>query len=933
MNNLRLGHVNIRSLYPSFNEFKDILNNEKFSILGITETWLTPLISSTVLGVDGYKLIRNDRTGRGGGVAIYYDTRLNINIFNCENFPELEQIWITVKIKQINYGIGIVYRPPSQNLNQSLKILENSLSDILPLVDNLIVLGDLNINMLNLNCNATVQLLELLGTYNLSQLINEPTRINNISSTLIDVILTNNTTLISDSGCLDLHDLTDHRLVFCNLNVKIANNGPTLLNFRDFKMFNYELFLGDLQLINWDLIYSFPDVNDKLHFLTSNILNLFNLHAPIRTIKVSKPRAPWLTDVIKIMIKTRDKLLSKYHKTRNPAHWADYKAMRNYVTSSIKREKIAYLEFCHKKGSQETWKALEALNITNKTKSNLPENLRHPEDINHNFIQVAANAPPICQELFRFFENNMFSDNPARFKFENITNSQVEKIIYNVKSNAKGADDISITMIKYCIPHLTDYITHILNSIIETNQFPQEWKKALIIPAPKISNPSSYSDLRPISILPTLSKILERILHDQMNAFLNANKLLPLQQSGFRQGYSTVTALLDVTDDIARGVDNKMTTALVLLDYSKAFDTVNHDLLCAKLKYYGFHSSAFNLIKNYLTNRSQSVIINNTVSSALPVTSGVPQGSIIGPLLFVLYTSDVCRQLNYSHCHQYADDTNIYLAFTRDNALQAQFKLNSDLSSIQNYSTRNSLILNPLKTVMIYFGNDYEWAATNLNVNLDGVRLPVVTSAKSLGLILDSKLRYREHVTKLLQKCYLALRNLYRNKTFLSTELKKKLTETLVLSITNYADIVYGPCLDVKTADRLQKVQNNCTRLIHNLTWRDHVSNKINEMGWLNMRYRRQLHLVCFIHKLLKTKCPSYLFTKLNFRYLLHNVNVRNQLLLNVPRHRTTFFRRSFSYCCSKFYNAVPNEFKSYSHQRFKTSMYKLFLSRQILNI
>lgn len=929
MNNLKLGHVNIRSLYPCFNDFKNILINEKFSILGITETWLTPLITSDVLDVDGYKLFRNDRNGRGGGVALYYDSRLDLKIFSCVNTPELEQIWVTIKIKQITYGIGIVYRPPSQNLNESLKNFENSIADILPVVDNLIIMGDLNINMFNLNSNATVQFLELIGTYNLSQLVNEPTRINNISTTLIDLIITNNNNLISDIGCTDLHDLTDHRLVFCNLKVKIDHRSTKLLTYRDFKNFNYDAFSNDLQLVNWDHIYNLSDINDKLSFLTTNILNLFNIHAPIRTIKVSKPKAPWLTDVIKIMIKTRDKLLSKYHRTKDNAHWIDYKNMRNYVTNAIKREKKAYLAFCCKKGSRETWKALETLNIKNKMKNNLPEDLKLPEDINNSFIQVAANAPPVCQELLQFFENNNFSNNSEQFKFVNTTNMHVEKIISKIKSNAKGADDISITMIKYCIPYITDHITHLLNCILETSNFPIDWKKALIIPVPKISNPTTYADLRPISILPTLSKILERIIYNQMNDFFNANNILPPQQSGFRQSYSTVTALLDVTDNIARAVDDKETTALVLLDYSKAFDTVNHDLLCAKLRFYGFHTSALNLIKCYLTNRTQSIVLDNTVSSALPVTAGVPQGSIIGPLLFILYTSDICRQLLYSYSHQYADDTNVYLSFTKDNALQAQLNLNSDLHNIQTYSIRNSLVLNPLKSAVIYFGNDSEWAATNLNITLAGVRLPITTNAKSLGLTIDNRLRYREHVNKILQKCYLALRNLYRNKAFLNIELKKKLSDSLVLSLMNYADIVYGPCLDVKTADRLQKIQNNCIRLIYNLTRYDHVSNKINETGWLNMRYRRQLHLVCFVHKLLRTRCPSYLFNKLKFRSSYHNINVRSQNLLNIPRHRTTFFRRSFSYCSSKLYNAVPTEFKSYNLQRFRTSMYNLFLTRQ----
>lgn len=927
---MNIAHINIRSLYPSFNELKDVVGDENFMILGVTETWLSPEIGNDVLGIDGYGLVRNDREGRGGGVAIYYKTNLNIKIHTLEQKQALEQLWITFKIKQETYGLGVVYRAPSQNVSEALNILESTISDILPEVDNIIITGDLNINMFNLAANSTMQLMSFMDTFKLTQVINEPTRITNYSSTLIDVMLINSNKLVLKQGCRDMHDLTDHRLIFCQLNVKITKCNTKFYTFRNFKNFNYNSFLADLFLVHWDLIYQIENVNDKIKYLNENIIKLFDIHAPITTIKVSKPKAPWLTDVIKIMIKTRNKLLADFKKYKTDDLWNQYKQMRNYVTNAVRQEKKAYLEFSHNRGIRETWKALDTLNINSHKHPSLPDSFNNMNEINEYFVQVSTNAKSACKDLVAYFKNNKFKTTHEEFKFMQVNAVKIEKIINSIKSNAKGADGITIDMIKYCIPYILNHITHIVNASLDQSEFPEIFKNALVIPVPKINDPNSFSDLRPISILSAFSKIIERVMHEQINVFLNENNILPLQQSGFRKGHSTVSALLEVTDDIIRSVDERRTTALVLLDYSKAFDTLDHDLLCAKLHYYGFHNSAVNLICNYLTNRSQSVILSNNVSESLPVTSGVPQGSILGPLLFIVYAADIARQLNFCNYHQYADDTQVYLNFSKSEALQAITNINNDLESLHAYSIRSSLMLNPSKSTVIYFGPDSDWTAANFNIIINGEILPTTGVAKSLGLVLDKQLRFREHTNKLVQKCYLALRNLFRNRFLLNKDIRKKLSESLVLSILNYADIIYGPCLDTRTAGRIQKIQNNCVRLVFNLTRRDHVTCKLNELGWLNMHNRRQLHYSCFLHKMFTTNHPEYLIKKLNQRSTSHNINIRHSHHFTIPKHRTTFFKRSFCYSATKIYNSIPLQIKSYSPLSFKASLRKNLFIKQL---
>ena len=295
--------------------------------------------------------------------------------------------------------------------------------------------------------------------------------------------------------------------------------------------------------------------------------------------------------------------------------------------------------------------------------------------------------------------------NKDQFSFTLLDVTDITKLLLTIKSKAYGSDNISVSMLRYCSPHLDQYITHIINSCLEHNYFPQHWKESIIRPLAKVSNPKELSDLRPISILPAISKILEKAAHQQIINFLDQYKILSNCQAGFRAGYSTSTALGNVVDDVVKNIDSKELTALVALDFSKAFDTINHKLLYTKLIFYGFSNSAVDFIKSYLTGRQQKVHIDDSVSSAEDVTSGVPQGSILGPLLFILYTNELFNHIKDCKVQAYADDTQIYLNFKPDRIEEAQNKLNSDLEKINKLSLKHNIKLNPNKSHLIVFGN------------------------------------------------------------------------------------------------------------------------------------------------------------------------------------------------------------------------------------
>lgn len=488
-------------------------------------------------------------------------------------------------------------------------------------------------------------------------------------------------------------------------------------------------------------------------------------------------------------------------------------------------------------------------------------------------------------------------------------------------------------MLKYCSPFIDKYITHIINCCIEQSYFPNLWKQSIGKPLAKNLNPTTFSDLRIISILPTLSKIFERILHNQMYFYILACDILPNCQSGFRKNFSTATALSITTNDIITAYDKKLDSILVLLDFSKAFDTISHGVICSKLKYYGFDEQSCYLINSYLTGRSQKVFCNDTYSPAVDILSGVPQGSILGPLLFIIYTSDILKSIENCTVQAYADDTQVYLHFNHSNYLQATDLINADLQKIKQVSEEHNLNLNSSKSCVMIFGNknNINFLKDNLNINIDGVALPIVDSAKNLGLIIDNDFRFKNHVKKMLQKSFMSLKLLYSNRHILNFNLKKNLCESLVLSNFNYCDFIYGPCLDSFSTNRIQKVQNSCARLIYNLRKYDHISPAINNLKWLNMANRRLLHLGNFLINLIsEPQSSSSLKNMFTFRSQIHSVNLRHVQRLTMPHHHTAMFKRSFTFNAVKLYNALPIDLLEMSTKKFKSEFKRYLLTNRI---
>nr|CAH7742951.1 unnamed protein product [Callosobruchus chinensis] len=838
----------------------------------------------------------------------------------------LESIFITFKIGHSSYCVGTFYRPPKENLSESIQLLDNILPALRSEHDELFLLGDFNVNVL-----ADNRLSNCLQAHDLKQVITVPTRTTETSATLLDPIFVNNTECIVESGTLNADIFSDHDMVFCSISSTFKRK-PKFVTFRDFKMFDIDQFNIDLFEVRWEDIVYLPDIESKIIFLTNNIIALFDKHCPIKTVRVTKPKAPWLTPNVKLILKTRNDALSKYKANPTSVNWNEYKKLRNFALLTIRNERSAFLKQLQLNNNPSSlYRALKNMHIRNNSNIDIPDTLCNPYEVNDYFTAMYQGNNEQCIENIFSYTTNRFS-NSSSFSLKPIESHILLKIIGGIRSNASGVDGISLQMLKLCLPAISDYLLHIINLCLEVGYFPSQWKTALVIPKPKCSNPKSLNDLRPISLLPLISKLLERAVHMQLFEHLENNTILPVHQSGFQKNHSTTTSLAYLTDSIISSLDNKLVNILTLLDFSKAFDTLNHCLLVAKCKYYGFDDRACKFIKSYLRGREQRVAINNQISTSNKIQSGVPQGSVLGPLLFLLYTSDLASCFKYCHVQCFADDTQIRYEFTPETYQLAEQYINNDLENVSKYCQSHNLKINPSKSKTILFGNKRvrDNLKSIMKIKIDGEVLAFTDQAKNLGLYIDEDLRFHDHVLHVTKQCYIMLRILFVNRELLNTNLKKDLCERLVLSKNLYAMVVYFPCLTVTDMNRLQIIQNTCSRLINNLRKYDHISHTYSHLKWLNMKNLFKYTFLCFVHKIMLTSIPAYLRNKLVSRFTIHNMSVRRKSLITMPLHHTALFDRSFTSNAVKLYNSISHEMRTTkSMTAFKSILKKTLLQNQ----
>lgn len=664
----------------------------------------------------------------------------------------------------------------------------------------------------------------------------------------------------------------------------------------------------------WNSVYSFSDVDSMVCFFEDLALDLLNKYAPLVVSKsIRKIQQPWFDSRVQTALFERDISKRIWKKNRTVDNYADFKRLRNKAAKAVLVAKIQYFspKFNVNLPPRTLWQNLKSIGV-------IDSNIQSPPFSNDSYNNFLTSSIPSFPNNTSIHNSLPTSNNYPKFSFHNICHNDLLQILSQIKSNSVGLDSLPILYLKMLFPVIAPFLLHIFNFCLTSSTFPKSWKRSRIIPVHKNTRSCELKDFRPISILPSLSKALEMVIKSQISCYLNSHKLLNEFQSGFRYGHSTSSALLKVTDDIYRKLDNKQITFLILLDFSKAFDTVSHSILCNKLaSLFNFSSSAVKLISNFLNERSQCVDICGHLSSFLPVSSGVPQGSVLGPVLFSLFINDLPLVLDTgSKYHLFADDVQLYYSCHNSMAHSTISIINRDLLSVLNWCDSNHLILNGNKTQCVLL------TPSRYTINLDSLPpiclknhiLQYSNVAKNLGLHINDKLKWHDHASSAASKVFAGLRRLRVHGNLMPTETRLKLVKTLLLPHFIYCDAVLGD-MYTYVLNILQRALNACTRFVFRLRKYDRLGNfKYKILGCpldQYYKYRSCMHM----HNLIYNKEPSYLYNKLTFS---HSQRTKN---LIVPSNSSNQYNSSFFVFGAKSWNSLPIHIKSMtSKYNFKKS-------------
>lgn len=913
-----------------------MIDDFRFDLIGITESWLNPEIPSNVFDLPSYSLHRCDRAielgKKGGGVALFVKSEIKftrIYLLNVDN--RIEYISGIANLRGLKLLVCVAYRSPNVLYSALSSLIHALFIDESPRVDTVILLGDLNINLLDQK-RADVKYFEkILQSIGLAQIIKEPTRITESTSSLIDVIIVDKTQsfevgLVDTSNILNHSGrcITDHKLIFCDVPFDKPKPKAKFISYRNFRDFDIKKFVNIASAIPWDEVTVHHNVNDITNILTTNIIHVFDECAPMVRKRITRKKAPWRDLNVQYLTKKKNKLKNDYLTFKTHISRNAYCRARNDLNVAIRSAKRNYFtEWLDTRTPKKFWATLKACGVV--SSQEVKGNSIGSEDLNKYFSSMGCGME-VSTEKLKYFRNNKCGGICSSFSFSLVSARRVEEVMNRITSTAVGVDGISIKMVRGLSPYCINAITHLINVSLRTGTFPTSWKQGVVIPLPKTHNPASTSQFRPISILPVISKILEKIVSEQLVMFLESEGLLPESQSGFRRDFSTCSALLNVVDEMLSAKDRGLESLMTALDFSQAFDSVNFELLLAKLSFYNLDETSVRWFSSYLSGRTQRTKVNGHLSSALPRSVGVPQGSCLGPILFLIYTADLKDQLRYCSLNSYADDSQLLLSFRPSESAEAVQHINNDLESIKRWSDDHGLRLNPDKcSVLLVNGSTVKSQLSNGSVDncifVDGKRLTTCNSLKVLGVTFDSPLDFSYHVQSICKRVIVKLKLLSKLCTVLPVSSKLEIIRATIFPTINYALPTFACCLTQENVTVLTRLQNRALRFVYGLKKFDHISEYRLSAKVISVMGCCHLQTVKLIHKILLTGKPEYLRRKLVFRHEVNKCSTRQDSLLHLPRTRLEIGKKAFRYFGPNLYNALPPLIKNLSLFKFKESV------------
>ena len=706
----KIVHLNICSLPKKIDQLRTVLEGSSIDVFTISETWLNDKADSHLFKIQGYNLFRQDRSTqntrkkRGGGLAIYFKNSLDVYVQKDEiaSTQDLEVQWFRiVRQNAKTVLLANLYRPPTGKLKQAIKMLNKNLNSLRNMNDEIAVLGDLNVdyrNQKSANYNA-VKIFE--RAHSLNQNIHTATRNTRTTSSLLDVAFTS-MKYIKEAGTLDSF-LSDHQPIFI-LKKKEKNREKQEQKFegRSYRNYNKQKFVDGVSARDWGPFYTAKSPADAWTEMQNIIVEEANKICPVKTFTIRNTRPSWITNELIEQMKDRDYFYKKAKRTLSEDDWNIAKFHRNQVNFNIRRARADFIKEQLKNiegNSARFWRTIKKVmpskkgNKDNSKKISLSDDqdqelrdcdiagymntffagIGNPDSLIHNSAigldsSNSVTDPDSGSSLnleLGLGEKGSQDPNQSEitdsFNIDLISKREVESLINKINiSKSSGIELISSKLLKDSFQEISDKLTYLFNFSLKTASFPDQWKRALVIPIPKTGNLKKVENYRPISLLPLPGKILEKLVHTQLSAYLEDNEFFSNSQFGFRKQRNTSHAISQLLNQVYTNINKSTVPTAIYVDFSKVFNCVQHSTLLNKLATLQLHHSLIRWIASYLENREQRTLANNVYSAYFPVPQGVPQASVLGPLLYIIYSNDIADRIKSCNFTFYADDMVLY---------------------------------------------------------------------------------------------------------------------------------------------------------------------------------------------------------------------------------------------------------------------------------